>query len=234
VSGHRFLWRTTISLRGAARSWLAGAAALIALTAGQGSLRSVGDSLAINDRPLPANCSSPRPAGAVIDVAVIHFSSNAVQRPKDPYRLDEVLAVFRTNKVSAHYLIDREGVIYRLVDESRSAHHAGKGRYRYDPARTNRLNDTSIGIELLAVGSAHDMLPFMTEAGHARIPKHLVGFTPAQYASLKRLLADLHARHPALLLDSRHIIGHDEYAPGRKTDPGELFDWEALGLKLER
>ncbi|HKQ58970.1 MAG TPA: N-acetylmuramoyl-L-alanine amidase [Candidatus Eisenbacteria bacterium] len=225
---------------------LSGVLALIALTLGEGSLRfgadslrtahslRTADSLEIDERPLPWNCSAPRPASAVVDVAVIHFSSNAVKRPKDPYRLEEVLAVFRKHKVSAHYMIDREGGIHRLVDESRSAFHAGKGRYRYDPARTDRLNETSIGIEILAVGSAHDMLPFMTEAGHARIPKHLVGFAPEQYASLKRLLADLHKRYPQLLLDSHHVIGHDEYAPGRKTDPGELFDWEAIGVKLVR
>jgi N-acetyl-anhydromuramyl-L-alanine amidase AmpD len=37
-------------------------------------------------------------------------------------------------------------------------------------------------------------------------------------------------RHPEVAPARTHIIGHDEYAPGRKTDPGELFDYTQIGL----
>ena len=192
------------------------------------------ESLTIVARPLPANCSGARPAGAVVDVAVIHFSSNVVARPDDPFRVDEVLALFARQRVSAHYLVARDGQVLRLVDDARRAFHAGRGSYPYDRARDNRLNDTSIGIELMAIGSERDMRPFLSAAAYARIAPADIGFTDAQYASLRRLLANLNARHPRLALDRRHVIGHDEYAPGRKTDPGERFEWERLGLMAAR
>ena len=190
-----------------------------------------GDSLPVIERLLDARCSAPRPGGTVVDVAVIHFSSNVVADPTDPFRVDQVLALFERHRVSAHYLIARDGQVYRLVDESRRAFHAGRGRFPYAPTRDDRLNDTSIGIELLAVGSARDMRPFLGPKAYARIAARHVGFTTRQYESLRRLLADLHARYPALILDRKHVIGHEEYAPGRKTDPGELFRWELVGLK---
>jgi len=62
-----------------------------------------------------------------------------------------------------------------------------------------------------------------------------VGFSDAQYAALNRLIDEIRARHPAILHDRFHIIGHEEWAArARRTDPGELFDWTRIGLTRER
>jgi len=60
-----------------------------------------------------------------------------------------------------------------------------------------------------------------------------IGFTEKQYASLQALLAEIYARHPDVKPDRRHVVGHSDYAPGRRTDPGELFDWSKIDLPKE-
>jgi N-acetyl-anhydromuramyl-L-alanine amidase AmpD len=192
---------------------------------------------AVIDRLMPLDHSSPRPANAVIDAVVLHFSSDCVANPDHPYDVDRQIKIYNDAKVSTHYLIDREGTIYRLVDEKRTAWHAGKGSLPWDKARTS-MNSTSIGIEMLAIGSAADMKIFMSPAAYAKLAKahpQLIGFTDAEYASLDRLLDDLVARHPQIKKDRFHIVGHEEWAGRtRRTDPGELFDWTRIGLTRDR
>ena len=60
-----------------------------------------------------------------------------------------------------------------------------------------------------------------------------IGYTEAQYKSLSLLLDDILARNKKMKRDRNHIIGHDEYAPARKTDPGSLFDWSKIITNLE-
>lgn len=102
-------------------------------------------------------------------------------------------------RVSAHCVIYRDGLIEQYVPFTGRAWHAGVSSFQ----GRNRCNDYAIGIEL----EGTDDLPF----------------TDAQYASLTRLSKYLLAHYP--LITCGRIIGHNDIAPGRKTDPGPYFDW---------
>lgn len=154
------------------------------------------------------NCN-PRASGAVIDLLVIHNISlppgqfgtglakdlflNQIDISIDPW-LENV----RGLKVSAHFLIERDGHLTQFVSCNDRAWHAGVSAF---DGRT-ACNDFSIGIEL----EGTDDLPF----------------TPAQYAALNTLTIELRAHYPL-----SHVRGHSDIAPGRKTDPGRCFDWSA-------
>lgn len=183
------------------------------------------------DRPMDAKFSRPRDAHADLDTIVIHFSSDVVRHPHAPYDVEKVIAIYEEYGVSAHYLIDRSGRVYRLVTEGRTAFHAGKGRLPWEPNRQNRLNDHSIGIELLAIGSYEDMKMFISREQYDALDSKHIGFTAEQYLALKALIDDIATRRPAIEKDRRHVIGHAEYAAGRRTDPGALFDWSKIGLE---
>ena len=103
---------------------------------------------------------------------------------QDPYNVDRVIATYG-NAASAHYLIDREGNIYRLVKEERAAYHAGRGRLPWPPYRTN-MNSTSIGIEMMNISTWDDMKIFIPKATYDKIAKKDIGYTDAQYQSLNR------------------------------------------------
>lgn len=111
-----------------------------------------------------------------------------------------------TMKVSTHFLIRRDGSIVQYVPVHARAWHAGQSSFKDCPA----CNDYSIGIEL--EGEDH------------------ISYDDRQYDSLIELVEELRAHYPAILPD--HIVGHADIAPGRKTDPGEAFDWERLRNKL--
>jgi len=115
--------------------------------------------------------------------------------------LDTLRSENSQGPVSAHYLIGADGHIYQLVADEARAWHAGPGRWGTitDP------NSASIGIELDNDGVS----PFAT----------------AQINSLLTLLADLTER---LSIPRTQVIGHEDLAPTRKTDPGPRFPWERL------
>lgn len=182
----------------------------------------------IESRFLPTDLSEPRNPEQVVDIILLHFISNVVEKPEDPYVLKDVLQLFHDYEVSAHYLIDRQGRIFQLVEEERMARHAGKGQLPAYPKRRDRLNHSSIGIELMGIGSGSDMRHYLQQEEYARLNPAWIGFTAEQYQSLAVLIQDLCARYSALSPDRRHIFGHDEYAPQRRTDPGELFSWNHL------
>ncbi len=190
-----------------------------------------------NDKPkiikkhLAQKCSRPRTAGDDVSRIMLHFCSIAPEEPNNPYDLDKILALFENNGVSAHYIIHRNGQVYELVGEDRVAYHAGKGKLPFAPYFENSLNAHSIGIEMTAIGSEKDMMMFMSKERYAQIDKKHIGFTEAQYESLNWLLKDIISRYPAIKKDRQHIVGHEEYAPTRRTDPGELFDWKKIGLE---
>lgn len=171
---------------------------------------------------------------AAIDTVMVHFMSNVVAKPNDPFDIDDCVGIFNRYGVSAHFIVARDGTIYRLLPDSVTGFHAG----RVDPAladdpRLKQMNDRSIGIELLAIGSQPEMAIYMTKAEYdALVRRHpdFVGYTEAQYASLNWLVRRLAADHEGIELTREHVIGHDEYAGNRKNDPGELFDWSRLGL----
>lgn len=161
---------------------------------------------------------------------VLHFTSNAANNTNNPYILDEILKNFIDYGVSAHYLIGREGEIYALVQENRVAYHAGKGILPKYPSYTDRLNDYSIGIELMGIGTRDEMSLMFSVDVYKQISDKNIGFTDLQYRSLNLLINDIITRYPSIKKDRNHIIGHDEYATNRKSDPGSLFEWEKLGF----
>jgi AmpD protein len=108
--------------------------------------------------------------------------------------------------VSAHLLIRRTGEIVQYVPFDKRAWHAGQSCYQ---GRV-RCNDFSIGIELEGVET--------------------MAYADRQYRQLAlviRILLENYSR-----LSRQHIIGHSDIAPGRKTDPGESFDWHKLWTLL--
>lgn len=184
----------------------------------------------IKEKHLSDKCSRARRANDDVSRIMLHFCSAVFENPQDPYNLDDILQIFEVMGVSAHYIIDRSGQIYELVSEKRVAYHAGKGKLPFSPSFENNMNAHSIGIEMTAIGSEKDMMMFMSKESYSEIDKKHIGFTEAQYKSLNWLLKDLMKRYPNIKKDRRHIVGHSEYATERRTDPGELFDWEKIGL----
>jgi N-acetyl-anhydromuramyl-L-alanine amidase AmpD len=178
-----------------------------------------------------AKYSRPRGSNAVVDTIMIHFTSDIAAHPEAPYDLDRCIKIFENYGVSAHYLIDRDGNVHRLVKEERAAFHAGKGVLPWHPYRTNTLNSFSIGIELLAIGTKEEMTKFVPVETFNKVAGKDIGFTDAQYAAVTRLIADIRGRWPGINPNRHHVIGHNEYAPQRRSDPGKLFDWRRIGLE---
>lgn len=205
----------------------------LTFTAGTQANAQTTASLRIVDRLMPNTVSRDRKPTSPVDTVMLHFCSDVVEHPENPFNVDRVLQVFTSYTVSAHYLIGRDGTVYRLVPESRAAYHAGRGKLAWAPERTDNLNEYSIGIEMLNVGSAKDMKIFMSPAKYAEFAKQhpdWIGFTDAQYQALRALLASIQSRHPGVKMDRHHILGHSDYAGARRTDPGETFDWKRIGL----
>ncbi|MBK1666809.1 N-acetylmuramoyl-L-alanine amidase [Rhodovibrio sodomensis] len=149
------------------------------------------------DHPSPNR--EPRPDGAAIDILLIHYTgmltgAAALERLCQP-----------DAKVSAHYLIEEDGRVVRLVPERLRAWHAGVACW----AGKTDINDRSIGIELVNPGH---------EFGYRPFPE-------PQMAALIELAQAICARHP---IPAHRVLGHSDVAPERKQDPGELFDWPRL------
>jgi N-acetylmuramoyl-L-alanine amidase len=115
--------------------------------------------------------------------------------------LDTLRTANRLGRVSAHYLIGDDGRIYQLVEDIARAWHAGGGRW----GTITELNSASIGIEM------------DNEVGEA--------YTEAQITALLHLLDDLTTRWS---IPKTQVIGHSDWAPTRKRDPGSLFPWDRL------
>ena len=104
-------------------------------------------------------------------------------------------------KVSAHLFIERDGTITQFVNFNERAWHAGRSSY----LGRRECNDYSIGIEL--EGS------------------DFVSFSTAQYEALAKTIVAIYDAYPRT---RRHLTGHSDIAPGRKTDPGDYFEWARL------
>jgi N-acetylmuramoyl-L-alanine amidase len=143
-----------------------------------------------------------RPADAPIDMLVLHYTGME-SAAAALERLCDPKA-----KVSAHYLIDEDGQVTALVDKGKRAWHAGVASWRGEAD----VNGRSIGIELVNPGH---------EFGYRDFPD-------AQMAALEKLAAAILERYP---IPPRHVVGHADVAPVRKTDPGERFDWQRLATK---
>jgi len=126
---------------------------------------------------------------------IIHATSNdtaeqALRTLTDPVR-----------RVSAHYLIGRDGRIFQLVDERARAWHAGESKW----GATTDLNSVSLGIELDNNGDEP--------------------FPDVQISALLTLLNDIRERYP---IPAANYLGHADIAPRRKVDPSSHFPWETL------
>ena len=126
---------------------------------------------------------------------ILHHTTNDTTEPALRTLTDPL------QKVSAHYLIGREGEIYQLVDERQRAWHAGASYW----GGNRDINSASIGIELDNNGDEP--------------------FAEAQIASLLALLEDLRARYA---IPNANVLGHADVAPRRKADPSRRFPWRRL------
>lgn len=182
--------------------------------------------LEVTEMLLPEENSKPRTEA--LTHVMIHFSSNVVHNSENPYKIEDIYTTFKEYGVSAHYVIDRNGEIYRFVQDDRVAYHAGKGELADFPEYKDRLNHYSIGIELMGIGTKEEMRAFISEEVYDQLESELIGYTDEQYESLNKLLVAIDEHYLDVKMDREYIIGHDEYAPDRKVDPGELFEWERL------
>jgi N-acetyl-anhydromuramoyl-L-alanine amidase len=165
-------------------------------------------------RRLPSPNFGARPAGAQVDLVVIH----SISLPPGRYGGDEVQQLFTNTldwdahpyfktieglAVSAHFYVTRGGELWQFVSCDDRAWHAGASHYR----GRAECNDDSIGIELEGL-----------EGGPFEAP---------QYEALAGLCAAIAQRYPIA-----HVAGHEHIAPGRKGDPGAGFDWPHLRASL--
>jgi AmpD protein len=165
-------------------------------------------------------CPSPnfdsRPEGEAISLVLLH----SISLPPGDYGGDAIERLFtnrldwdahpyyqgiRGLRVSAHFLLRRDGRLLQFVSCDQRAWHAGSSTWR---GREN-CNHFSIGIELEGLEG--------------------LAFEPVQYTVLARLLRAVSARYPV-----DEVVGHEDVAPGRKFDPGAGFDWQLLRRLLQR
>jgi AmpD protein len=151
-----------------------------------------------------------RPEGMPVILVVVH----AISLPPGEFGGDAIEALFtntlryslhpyyeglRGLRVSAHFLIRRDGTVIQFVPCDKRAWHAGNSSYAGRP----NCNDYAVGIEL---------------EGTEDTP-----YTDPQYLALNSVIAAICARFPI-----EDIVGHSDIAPGRKTDPGISFDWSRV------
>lgn len=160
---------------------------------------------------------------------MIHYISNVVESPEHPYHIADIYFLLMDYGLSSHYVIDRDGDIFQLVPENRVAYHAGRSSLPNLPFFLHDMNDYSIGIELIGIGTKEEMLPMINQETYDSIPPINIGFTEEQYTALSALIQDIQNRYQSIPKSRWHIIGHEDYAAGRKMDPGQLFDWSKIG-----
>jgi len=137
--------------------------------------------------------------GVVPSILMLHYTGMesaqaALERLTDPKA-----------KVSSHYTVDENGIIYQHVDEQKRAWHAGAGAW----GNLTNINSHSIGIEIVNKGHEFGYEPFPDK----------------QLASVKSLCLDIMERYH---LSADCVLAHSDTAPDRKQDPGELFPWESF------
>lgn len=167
-------------------------------------------------RYLPSPHCDERPAGCAVELLVIHNISLPPGEFGGPGIIDLFMgrldsgahpyyATIAGLRVSAHFLIRRDGEVIQFVPCEKRAWHAGASSWR----GRERCNDFSLGIEL----EGADETPFEN----------------AQYGALGALTRALQGRYPIA-----DIVGHCEIAPGRKTDPGPHFDWPRFRMLVTK
>ena len=134
-----------------------------------------------------------------IKYVILHYTGmqseiESIKKLKDP-----------SSKVSCHYLINKSGLIIKMVNENNIAWHAGKSKWK----NLIGLNTHSIGIELVNKGHEH---------GYEKYPSK-------QITSLIKLCLFLKRKYK---IERKNFLGHSDIAPLRKIDPGEKFPWNKL------
>jgi N-acetyl-anhydromuramyl-L-alanine amidase AmpD len=147
----------------------------------------------------------------------IHHTGTPKELPKEASawaRYADNIAAWLTKRddayVSAHFQVNRDGSVVQLVDpDNFEAFHAGKSSFWHPGKRAiaEDWNRYAVGIELVGDGN-------------------LVQYTPEQYKSLATLCRALMERYPTI--HPLAIVGHEHIAPGRKSDPGFMFDWRTF------
>ncbi|MEM7243633.1 MAG: N-acetylmuramoyl-L-alanine amidase [Pseudomonadota bacterium] len=138
-------------------------------------------------------------AGRAPDMVVLHYTGMQTAEAAVARLCDPAF------EVSAHYVIAEDGRVFDLVSEEKRAWHAGIGAW----GDVRDVNSHSIGIELANPG-----------------PEGALGHFPEeQMRVLERILGELLARYS---IPKERVVGHSDIAPGRKFDPGPLFDWQRL------
>ena len=155
--------------------------------------------MTIIKRPSPNHSSRN---GAPIDMLVLHYTGMQTAEAALE-RLCDAKA-----EVSAHYVVDEDGTVYQLVEESEKAWHAGVSHW----GGRDGVNANSIGIEIVNPGH---------EFGYRAFPK-------SQMVAVAELCKAILSRHK---IAPRDVVGHSDVAPTRKEDPGELFDWQFLAAQ---
>ncbi len=168
------------------------------------------------DRPSP-NFDA---RSCAIDLVVLHYTGMqdgeaALRRLTDPspvagrylgpWQGGDVAPDAPLARVSAHYVVGVDGVIYRVVAEQSRAWHAGASSWRGE----GDVNSRAIGIEI--VNGGHDF--------------GLPEYTLAQIDAVIALVGDILSRHR---LKPSQVVAHSDVAPERKQDPGEKFPWRRL------
>ena len=169
-----------------------------------GWFEDVNDQISCSPSP---NCDQGRDGNSV-DLLVIHY----ISLPSGDFTGDHIVDLFLNKvdlsahesftdleglKVSAHFLIRRDGKVIQFVSTEDRAWHAGDSTFK----ERKKCNEFSIGIEM----EGCEALPF----------------EEPQYAVLAALTHELQVRYPTL----NSVLGHEHIAPGRKFDPGPNFDW---------
>lgn len=163
------------------------------------SLAFTGDSLTIVNKKVSFGYETSQ--NRKIDAVIVHSTFN--NSGGDKYDIDLVIKQFSTYKVSAHYVIGRDGKVYQLVDEQNISYHAGKSSL--PDGRTN-VNSCSIGIEIMT--------------------SYTDGPNETQIETLLALIKKIKNNYQI-----NYVLRHSDIAPGRKTDPWNM-NWDLFKQQL--
>jgi N-acetylmuramoyl-L-alanine amidase len=168
------------------------------------------------DRPSP-NFDA---RAASIDLVVLHYTGmqdaeTALRRLTDPapkaghykgpWQAEDVDPETALGRASAHYVVGEDGTVFRLVDETNRAWHAGAGAWE----GRDDVNSRSVGIEI--VNGGHDF-----------------GLPPFPDLQIEAVIALVRSIMDRWELGPHRVVGHSDVAPERKNDPGERFPWKRL------
>jgi N-acetylmuramoyl-L-alanine amidase len=140
--------------------------------------------------------------------------------------IGQLINAYHDRGVSAHYAIDRDGIVYQTVLDNKMAYHAGVSFWR----GKSSINLYSIGIEQINTGDD------VNNNWGVELPKKVADgvewepYTEVQLEAIAKLINMLKVQYH---IDSWNIIGHSDCTPGRKVDPGPLFPWRELYDKYD-